>query len=199
MLIGLSGRDINGAGVKQVGKDTVAQYLAKYKFNRHGFADKVKAYAYAINPIIGYYEAGDMKLQEFVDEVGWEKAKESPEVRAFLQRMGGEARTVFGKDFWVDQLFNELIKKYDTYDVDFHPAIQSNVVIPDLRYENEAQRIKAYGGKIIEIVRDTGLEKDTHASEIPLPSKYLDGVLHNIGTLEDLHNGIEEMLTFLKQ
>jgi hypothetical protein len=149
MLIALSGK-------KRRGKDTVANYLVeKYGFNKHGFADKVKEYAYAINPLIAVMvpftgldpEKSEyamptfgrvtfecmFRLQYIVDTIGWERAKEISEVRQLLQRTGTEGgRRIFNpiapnNTFWIKLLFAELEEKYDYYT----SAVNFNTVGPD--------------------------------------------------------------------
>lgn len=194
MLIGITGQ-------KRRGKDTIANYLVEnHKFNRHGFADKVKSYAYAQNPIIVSSLAGEtLRLQEIVDETGWERAKEIPEVRGLLQRTGTEAgRSIFWKNFWVDVLFRELEEKYLTYETGYplHKELQSRVVISDVRFDNEAERIKEYGGHIIHVTssRDGLPQPDNHASEQPINPKYVDKFIDNSSTIEDLFPLIESAL-----
>lgn len=228
MLIGLTGK-------KRRGKDTVANYLVtQHGFNRHGFADKVKAYLYAINPLImvtwppekftldtdmslfattaygrATYETF-FRLQYIVDTIGWEKAKEIPEVRQLLQRTGTEGgRSIFWKDFWVDVLFKELEEKYDIYysggNLDPTRMLQSNIVISDCRFDNEAERIKQYGGIVIKVDSNReGLpEPDNHDSEKDISPLLVDGTLHNDvfrtdGEFPELYAGIEEMLSKIK-
>lgn len=215
MLIGLS-------GFKQSGKDTVANYLVeKYRFGKHGFADKLRELALEVNPLIesDYEEVmsvgssvglwtvrraeksertiGYIKLKDLVDDVGYEKAKEFKAVRKFYQDEGVAHRVVFGEDFWVDQLYKQLEATYGTYTKDLGvETFQGNVVISDCRFPNEAEFIRRMGGLVIAV--DRGLEStDTHVSEIPLPLNLTDGTLQNLGSVEVLHQGIEDMLDFI--
>lgn len=204
MLIGITGQ-------KRTGKDTIANYLIdKYRFNKHGFADKVKAMLYAINPYITdfyiyegkllrdeFSEGYGSSLQEIVNAIGWEQSKEIPEVRQLLQRLGTEGgRKLFGENFWVNQLFNDLGNKYLIYETGFplHRALQSNIVIPDVRFDNEAQRILAYGGYVIRVERDGLPIGDTHASEQPIHPKLISARLQNDSTLETLYGKVEGLL-----
>lgn len=212
MLIGLTGK-------KRRGKDSVANYLVeKYGFNKHGFADKVKEFAYAINPVIILAEGlhsfpFGTRLQTIVDTIGWEKAKEIPEVRSFLQKTGTEGgRTVFNpiaphNSFWIKLLFAQLEAKYDIFSdvtiegqdqLKYINSIQSNIVISDCRFDNEAEAIKAYGGLVIKVDSSrAGLpEPDAHASEVDISPNLIDGTLHNETTLEDLYSGVETLLAF---
>jgi hypothetical protein len=85
-------------------------------------------------------------------------------VRSFLQRYGTEAhRDVFGEDFWLDAALpaeRNGIRGRVAYD-------ESLYVVTDVRFPNEAQRIRDLGGIVVGIIGpsdDTG----SHASEVPL-------------------------------
>lgn len=125
-------------------------------------------------------------------------------MREFLQNLGNEARGVFGEDFWVDQVLPRAIEHtpgMDQLDHDLANARACRMLYPgaavlaftDLRYENEAQRIKDLGGFNIEVVRP-GVESDGHASERRLPRNLIDHVIHNTGTLADLQWEVNKVL-----
>lgn len=131
----------------RAGKDTAAEALCRdLGFVRVGFADKLKELALACDPIVTHGAAqvnrlDNTKLNWIVKGMGgWEKAKDTyPEVRRFLENLGTGCRDVFGADFWVDQLL---------------AGVDSDrVVVADVRFANEAEAIRAKGGKIIKINR----------------------------------------------
>lgn len=74
------------------------------------------------------------------------------------------------------------------------------VVIPDVRFRNEFEAIKAARGRVFRIVRaDAGLtgEAAAHASEaeqLGIGDEEVDGVIVNDGTIEDLHRKVLEMV-----
>jgi Domain of unknown function (DUF4406) len=161
-------------GYARVGKDTIAQqFVENQGFERHGFADALKNILYALNPIVSFY--GDVlseaelrggscrqRIQELVDphlnlwsneEVGgWEYAKTHPEVRQLLQRLGTEGgRVALGADVWVKALFSQ--------------PTAARVVVPDVRFENEAAAIRARGGKVIRINREGIGPVNDHVSD----------------------------------
>lgn len=131
----------------RAGKDTAAEALCRdLGFVRVGFADRLKELALACDPIVTHGAAqvnrlDNTKLNWIVKGMGgWEKAKDTyPEVRRFLENLGTGCRDVFGADFWVDQLL---------------AGVDSDrVVVADVRFANEAEAIRAKGGKIIKINR----------------------------------------------
>ncbi len=143
-------------GFAQVGKDTLAQELVKHLgFERHGFADALKSILYALNPRVELYNndfIGHWHVQTLVDQKGWEEAKKEPEVRELLQRLGTEGgRVALGKDVWVNTLFTQ--------------PTGPRIVIPDVRFENEAQAIRARGGSVIRIHRPGTGPINAHISD----------------------------------
>lgn len=162
MIIGLS-------GYAQAGKDTVAEIMGrKYGYERVAFADKIREFLYDMNP-----STGTELLKAKVDSEGWEQAKRHPEVRRLLQTTGMAGRTLFSEMFWIDQVFSQLDseKKY---------------VITDVRFTNEANSVKKFGGEIWRIKRQ-GIEAiNSHVSESEMDRYHVDRILSNGGTLEEL-------------
>jgi len=74
-----------------------------------------------------------------------------------------------------------------------------NVVITDLRYRNEADAIRAQGGKLIRVKRLVEKLKlvPNHQSELDLLGTYddeFDAVLENNGTIEDLWREVDRVI-----
>lgn len=202
MLLGLT-------GVAQSGKSTVAEYLVnEYGFKEYLFSDGVKLALYRMNPIImATHKHGDYSqdvvqyLQDVVDDFGWDQAKQIPMVRELLQRMGTEAgREVHGQDVWVDRTFNQMFKecgwdwKFEYDKLTKHAT--SDIVIPDLRFDNEAERIKHHGGVVIKVDRGNR-PVNGHSSEKGIDATLIDVTLYNTGTLEDIKQGIDRTLEYI--
>lgn len=173
----------------QVGKDTAAQALCKeLGYRRVGFADKLKALALEIDPLITSatravnVDAGRGRLKWTVQGLTWDDAKRHhPEVRAILQRLGVGARQVFGENFWVDQCIGHL-------------PDDVKVVVPDVRFINEAEAIKAKGGILIKVTRP-GHHGDGHVSETELANyDGWDHVVDNQGTIAELENTVVRLV-----
>lgn len=210
-LIGLS-------GMKQSGKDTVAQIIMEQQpsFVRLAFADPMKAMALAINPLIvvdvddweklpdfaGEVLAGASgihddrgflcvyRLSEVVERLGWEAAKKITDVRVFLQRLGTEGgRRCIHENVWVDRTMADVIQALN----DHH-----SVVITDVRFRNEIRSIQLYGGQLWRVNR-LSLQEDTsatgkHTSEHEWRSVVPDRFIENNGTLADLQVAVREAL-----
>lgn len=167
MIIGLS-------GYAQSGKDTVAKYLVEHHgFERIAFADKIRELLYEMNPIISIVASEPMYLRGRVDRDGWDVAKQSDEVRRLLQELGVGARKVFGDNHWVVEAFKNLDK-------------EKNYVVTDVRFQNEADFVKAFSGKLWRVERSGVNAVNGHVSEHDLDNWEFDGYIHNNASIEDL-------------
>lgn len=159
------------AGLARSGKSTAAQVLVEaFGYTSLPLADKVRQAAYALNPLV----ADRVSLQQVVDHYGWEGVKGSAyagEVRRLLQRMGTEVgRELLGEDIWIDQVQLDA----------------GRVVIPDVRFINEAQWVLSRGGTLWFIDRPD-LSVMDHASEKDAPTirEMADAVIYNDSNLDE--------------
>ncbi len=164
MIIGLS-------GYARSGKDTVAELLVlNYGFKRMAFADGIREALLTLNPILedGY------RLNELVKMYGWEVAKAKDEVRRLLQVLGTEVgRQQIHQDVWVWRLFNQIKEG-------------ERIVIPDVRFPNEAKMIESQGGEVWRINRHNHGAVNDHVSERAMDNHMFKRVLYNDGSLDDL-------------
>lgn len=206
ILLGLNGK-------KGAGKDTAFAGIEKWSrargvyAERQGFADKLKLSAARL-----FYPDCDLAFAlQWADEIKQPREqldmgnsmsmivfgeKASVTGRVFLQRYGTEAhREVFDDDFWIDAL---LPMGYST---PVTPTWWSNfseeaeiAVVTDVRFPNEAKRVKDLGGKIWKITRPTDDPGDGHASEQDLPDELIDQVIWNNSTIPVLHSGVSQVM-----
>jgi hypothetical protein len=101
----------------------------------------------------------------------------------------GASRRAEEPDYWVNIVLEELRDGVPT-------------VVDDLRYENEARHMKLRGGHIIYIDRPgvgpANAEEKRSIQEI-LDKKLFDSVLHNDGTIEQLHARAARLVAFYKE
>ena len=147
---------IGFCGYATVGKDRIAQeFVEKGGFERVGFADALRSILYALNPKVELFNndyIGHWHIKNIVDDKGWDEAKKEPEIRQLLQRLGTEGgRAALGEDIWVKALFSSP-----------HGA---RVVIPDVRFQNEADEIRRRGGIVVQIMRPGVGPVNSHASD----------------------------------
>jgi hypothetical protein len=126
---------------------------------------------YEVNPMVGCSPSGYLK--ELVNLVGWDKAKQEPQVRRLLQDTGVAARTLIGEDVWISAALADL-----------DPS--EKVVVTDVRFKNEAEMIRLLGGQLWRIKRFNTNAVNDHVSEIDLDGYAVDQIFLNNGTLEDL-------------
>lgn len=187
MLIGLHGQ-------KRVGKDTVCGFLLEwyeqlgYGVERRSFASSLKlSAARAIGLQFETAEEAEewAELFKLHGEIRHGALGHTPSVvisgREYLQNYGTQAhRDIFGTDFWVDMCLPPHSSELPDDTI---------VVVTDVRFPNEAQRIRDLGGEVWHILRpELEQEGDTHASEVPLPSDLVDYVIVNDRSLEDLRD-----------
>lgn len=142
MLVCLSGP--SGSGKDEVGKILVQ----RYGFIRLAFADPLKAFLEALNPMIVVDHVGQvpiaLPLSALLErEGGWENAKKIPAVRSELQKTGSAARNHFGKQHWIhqtDRKYLQLIKETGRH-------VNLRVVITDGRQPNEYDYVTVSGGE----------------------------------------------------
>jgi hypothetical protein len=178
------------SGFARVGKDEVANILvSEYGFTRVAFADKLRDFLYALNPIVsfeGWVVKGTpvtpaketyVTVQNVIDRFGWGGYKETEygdEIRRLLQRLGTEAgRQTMWDSIWIDAAFANL----DT----------DKIVVTDARFYNELDAIRERGGKIWRVERPGVGPLNDHASENEATNyPNFAATIMNNGTLDDL-------------
>lgn len=164
-------------GCKRAGKDTAAHALIERGWVRIALADPVKEMCLAINPLID----GDTRVADLVETVGWEMAKTHTEVRRLLQRIGTEGgRQILGENTWIRLALKKASECTERGE---------KVVVTDARFENEVLAFQEWGGVSLQIVRP-GCNPDGHASEQPIDPYWIDVVIENTGTVQDLHQKV---------
>ena len=133
-------------GKKGSGKSTAAKSLEEeYGFVRHNFKDTLIAELKHKMPLLldelvrvcAALSDGEWTVDRLFKE-------KPPVVRALLQNYGTEVRRADDPNYWVDawgQLASALSEK--------------DIVVDDVRFENEAQAIRDMGGVLIRIVKDS--------------------------------------------
>ena len=159
-------------GYAQSGKDTVASILVeKYGYRRIAFADKIKDFLYGINPMVACSPTG--YLQDLVKLVGWNEAKKEPQVRKLLQDLGISARELLDENIWIISALGKINSG-------------ERAVITDVRFENEAKKIKDLGGQLWRVKRVGVGPVNDHVSESELDGYKVDQIFVNNGSIEDL-------------
>jgi len=171
-LIGLTGY----AGV---GKTTTANVLVEeHDFMKMSFAHPIKL---MVMELLSYAGKDHIECLEMV----YGNQKEVPSdalcghtPRFAMQTLGTEwGRHIMAGDFWIN-VTKGAVQKYLAYN--------DNVVLDDIRFQNEIDMIHDLGGKVIQI-KQTGMNQgSTHASEDQSILTGIDGHIWNDGPIEML-------------
>jgi hypothetical protein len=157
MIVGVVGK-------KNTGKDTFANIFIKSRpdFKIYHFGDPLKKLCSFLS---------DIPLENFND-----RTKKEGIPRQMMQYIGTDIfRKCISEDYWV-QVFSSWWEENK----------HQNIIIPDVRFQNEIDFIKQKNGKIIKIIKSFSSIDDKHISETGID--YLQGVdttIENNGTLEE--------------
>lgn len=187
-LIGISGR-------KYSGKTTVARIIthkSKLLTDVRGFADALKEeVAEFLKERVPDFKS--MNIPHIVHCMD----KDKNSFRLLYQWWGTEyRRKYFGKDYWI-QILNNYI----------HDLTPTLMIIPDVRFMNEAEWIARNGGVLIRIERECvelisgehsipPLTRDTHTSETELTVHNLNWnyIIYNTRGLKELEERTTQIM-----
>lgn len=159
------------------GKDTAADYLVEnHNFVKVSFAAPLKE---GLRAMFNWDKTllldRDWK-ERLLPDIG-----KSP--RELMQTIGTEwGRELVHKDLWL-MLAKQRIE-----------ASEKDVVISDLRFDNEADLIRSLGGSVIHLSRPQTTEVAEHISERRVTIVEGDLAVLNDGTTTDLYRSVEESL-----
>lgn len=174
MIIGLAGK-------KQSGKTTVAQILRDMSgFKMESFADPIRK---CIATLCGYTPE---QLEEHKEDV---HGLYGVTPRHMMQTLGTEwGREMISQSIWTDRLEFDLKQSPDT-----------DVVIHDVRFENEAIMIREMGGHIVHVARHPEPDKfDSHVSEAGVTVMGIDFYMPNYGSIDDLHTEVKDLVSYIR-
>ena len=144
---------------------------------------------------LSIYENIDKRFNEIVNDV-----KLTP--RLLLQKIGTDLfRNQLLNNIWVNSLFSKYIPDIDSKATYLE---YPNWIITDVRFPNEAEKIKEKGGVLIRIESPRCNYNDNHSSEIALDdyggigdevrADRWDSVIFNDGTIEELIEKVKKVL-----
>lgn len=183
-------------GFAESGKDTVAERLVEaHGFVRDAFADDVKKAALTLDPWIrtDAEHDGFERLSRLVERLGWTIAKQNPEVRTTLQRIGSEIGWMMhGPQLWTDIVEDRMPGKL---------AGAAGLVLPDLRFPHEQDWLRRVNGILVRVDRGAhrGTDASTsgHVSETWMSQLTPDVTLRNDSTITVLHERVDNLMAQL--
>jgi len=181
-------RLIGIAGAAGSGKDTIAERLAvAHGYVRYGFADPIKQ---ACKIAFGLTDAdlNDRARKEAPNERLMGK---SP--RQIMQWFGTElGRNMIHSDIWIHRAQHE----WDELVRDALVIMATGMVIPDVRFENEAEFIRRNGGQVWHVLRAHTQSVHEHISESGVDTHETDIVFLNDGTIADLRRSVDRAVGY---
>ena len=202
-------RKIGLVGFTGVGKDTVSDYLTTKGFSSFAFADPLKEcvasiFGWELDMLLGKTTESRIWREEI--DHWWANKLEIPNFtpRFALRFFGTD---VMRKNFHEDVCLLNMERRLEKHD---------NVVISDIRFQNEINLARKTGAEIYRVARghdprwmDTALLANNgdqssvmrmtkihqvHESDWSWIGTQLDGTIRNDGTISDLHSECERIL-----
>lgn len=188
------------------GKTTLATFIEEYRkprypdipvFVKWALADPIKQLA--------------QQIFDFTDEQLWgpSHCRNAPDIRynvapdgqppeyltprRVIQTLGTDWGRALHKDIWINMLLRKASDLYRT--------TGAHLVVHDVRFVNEIDRIRSAGGAVIRVHRPDIPQTDTHTSEAEMraiPDAYFDFVIYNDGSLRLLYLRAIEVLQKLE-
>lgn len=173
------------AGPKGVGKSTLASYVEKkYNFTRNSLAQPLKQICslYFGIPLEDFYD-------ENTKEVVNDNVNYSP--RQIMQIFG----TDIVRNNEIDKFFPKMPKHTSRwiYLMEQFCKKHSNIVIDDVRFQDELDALKKLGATIILVSRQTQSQQDNHSSETQQLSNY-DYLIDNSVELNEVEAVIDKII-----
>ena len=153
-------RIIGICGYKQSGKSVASKYLIeKHGYKPHNFKDalikelkdnfpdlleQIRLDCEHQKPYLMFEPEGQWTIERLFEE-------KPPLVRKLMQNYATEVRRKEYPDYWINK-----------WNIS-RPI--GNIVVDDVRFLNESETVKRYGGIIIKIIRTGQVSNDLHSSE----------------------------------
>jgi len=160
------------------GKDAVARVYIQQGYIRRAFADPVKEIVHELFGVPRDALWGDSEAR-------------TETIRNMLQGLGTDYARGINPNVWVNKMCDALDA--------CHRAYQEYVVIPDVRFLNEAEMLYRRGATLIRVTRPANGSHTTeainqHQSETQnalIPAELVTHTIVNDGSLADLHHKVK--------
>ena len=167
-------------GPARSGKDTCANILQKHNYERYSFADPIRE---ALKAMLNFTDR----------DLHFLKEEEHPDYgvspRYMMQTLGTEwGRNLIHPHIWIITAHRHLERRHAE-------NAPSGFVIPDVRFDNEADFIHEQNGHIIHLERSSAGLQSNHPSEAGVTfNDHLDYKLSNNSTIDDLEVNLKQIL-----
>lgn len=196
------------SGPARSGKDTVAKIMAallietdaedlqNHIIATESFAAPIKSMVAMLLDFFGYGSVMNKSSQEpFIEGDRKEEVLDriNASTRKMMQTLGTDwGRKMIDEDIWL----NSMEHRFNAYgEAKKHGHDGVFVIITDVRFDNEAELIKQYGGTVIRIDTDRELsEVPAHESEGGISDCLVDTHIDNSTSREDLEDRVQGYL-----
>ncbi len=180
------------------GKDAFADHLvSRHGWVKVGMGEIILAHMLLLNPWIKVTVRDGFRLRlrpgfhratALVDRLGYVEAKTIADFRTFMQRDGTDA----GRDFIDPEVWVTAMRRH----VERLLTAGHRVVMTGTRFPNELQMARALGARSIWIDRPGVVQTESsHESELALSPADFDSTVVNDGSLNDLYEKADTILT----
>ena len=109
-----------------------------------------------------------------------------------MQQLGTEVCRTIHSDTWILALHRAMtIRIYED---------RKDFVIDDVRFNNEADAIRQWGGEIWTVKRPLLTLSDQHTSETGITSTHVnDKAVINNGSIQELHDKVSIIMNYIKE
>lgn len=178
MIIGFTGK-------KQTGKSTASKYISdKYDFKKVNFKDEVvneikDGFPDLLDSLIALY-SGMFGMTIHTTQHLFEQ--KPPLVRKLMQNFATDIRRKEDPYYWVDKWSNKI-------------GAGDNIVVDDVRFQNEVDRIHGMGGVIVRLMRPDISDSDRHVSETEMDTIVEDETIHiEKGKHDDMYKILDGLM-----
>lgn len=192
-------RVVGLCGKARSGKDTFARFLADalttlgHDATIMSMAEPIKE---MLRPVLEALAPNDVPPWEFMRECLSGERKEQPlnltnprtSPRSMLQTLGTDwGRMMVDTNLWIKIMDRRIAKWVEEDDLPWEqdPSTERWVIIPDIRFDNEAEYLD---GQLIKIVRPNAEEVNAHVSEDGISEDYIMIKVYNDEDLDALRN-----------
>lgn len=185
LLIGLHGKP-------RVGKDTVAKHLIdKHGLLRYGPSVRVKLTTAAMFDFpVDHLDDDNMKDQ--MDSY-WGMT-----YRQMAQKVGKESsRDVFGDDIWMRHVERKMLNMNAEFKGE---KVPTGIILADVRYASEIEWIKARGGEVMFIIRNSAPKTSDqgHVVDQGLPIELANYIIYNNTTIDGMLEQADALFKYTK-
>lgn len=171
------------AGKARSGKDTVADMLVEQGMVKYSFAAPLKAGVRVMFGLTRDHTDGDLK-EDIVPWIG-----RSP--RYLMQTIGTEyGRELVATDIW--------LRCAERVIADAEESGATGLVIPDVRFDNEAEWLRGMGGLLVHLHRPDADKVQAHRSEAGVSPDWGDYTISNHAGLDALRRNTLDMLEYAR-